>query len=437
MDSGSTVLAVLLAGTVLAFLGLHGADAALPLLRRSHVRDTLGDRGLREAAIRRLRASRAVYEELIWFLTLMSMASAASVTLGLMVAGGDLPWWFMVVVLAGAWVLLLSLVPLVEGVVKRLSVSALVKFGTLIQFALWPLLPLGRFSAVGLRLGNGDSDAPGTNGSGGGTDAAEPTIQVEEEIAEEPLERHERAMIHAILHLDETPVREIMVPRVDVVSLDIETAVEKAVPRFLESGHSRLPVYEENPDNVIGILYSRDLLGVTARGDGADAPDLRDLLRPCFFVPESKRVDEMLSEFQTRRVHLAVVIDEYGGVAGIVTIEDLLEEIVGEIEDEFDLDEPEIEWRPEGDAIVDARMSIDKFGEAFGATVSPEGFDTLGGLMFSRLGRIPTAGDTVAEGDLQMQVITTVGRRIKKVRVHRREATVDAQPSPDQTPDGA
>jgi CBS domain containing-hemolysin-like protein len=305
----------------------------------------------------------------------------------------------------------------------------------LAQLVLWPLLPAHRFTVAGLRLGINDSEPTGSSSVNGSSEAAEPEMQVEEEIAEEPLERHERAMIHAILHLDETPVREIMVPRVDVITLDIETPVENAVPRFLESGHSRLPVYEGNPDNVIGILYSRDLLGVIASGSGSSASDLRALLRPCFFVPESKRVDEMLSEFQERRVHLAVIVDEYGGVAGIVTIEDLLEEIVGEIEDEFDLDDPEIEWRPSGDAIVDARMPIDKFAEAFSVALTPDGFDTLGGLLFTRLGRIPTAGDVVTEGDLKMQVITTVGRRIKKVSVQRDAAPVGAQPLADQPPD--
>ena len=141
----------------------------------------------------------------------------------------------------------------------------------------------------------------------------EPALPVEEEIADEPLEHHERAMIHAILHLDETPVRELMVPRVDVVSLDVGSTIDQAVPKILESGHSRLPVYEESPDNVIGILYARDLLAATARGHSADPPTVRDLVRPCFFVPESKRVDEMLEEFQER------LRPFHGEIKGIIT----------------------------------------------------------------------------------------------------------------------
>ncbi|MCH8974254.1 MAG: CBS domain-containing protein, partial [Chloroflexi bacterium] len=140
-------------------------------------------------------------------------------------------------------------------------------------------------------------------------------------------------------------------------------------------------------------------------------------MRPAFFVPESKRVDEMLTEFQERRVHMAIIVDEYGGVAGIVTIEDLLEEIVGEIQDEFDVDEPVIERGPSGEAVVDARMPVDEFNAEFSADISPEGFDTLGGLLYARLGKIPEPGDVVNENGLRLQVITTTGRRIRRIRV--------------------
>jgi CBS domain containing-hemolysin-like protein len=244
-------------------------------------------------------------------------------------------------------------------------------------------------------------------------------------------------MIRAILQLDETPVREIMVPRVDVISIDVSTTLDEAVPRMLESGHSRLPVYEQGADNIIGILYSRDLLAATVRGRGAAPPTLRDLLRPCFFVPESKRVDEMLTEFQERRVHLAVVVDEYGGVAGIVTIEDLLEEIVGEIEDEFDVDEPNVDRRASGYAVVDARMPVDKFNEEFNVGINAEGFDTLGGFLFSRLGRIPVAGDLVVEKGLRMQVATTAGRRIKKVNVMPQPAQAEEPAASEQASEKA
>ena len=172
-----------------------------------------------------------------------------------------------------------------------------------------------------------------------------------EDLSSEALEPEERRMIYAILHLEDTAVREIMVPRVDVVALEVDTSLDQVIDRVLDSGHSRVPVYRESLDNVVGILYSRDLLEATARHIGAQAA-LRDLVRPAFFIPEAKRVDELLREFQERHLQIAIVVDEFGGVAGIITIEDLVEEIVGEIEDEFDTTEPTIERDERGQALV-------------------------------------------------------------------------------------
>jgi len=184
---------------------------------------------------------------------------------------------------------------------------------------------------------------------------------------------------------------------------------------MLDSGHSRLPVYEDVPDNIIGILYSRDLLAAALAG--VQDQQLRDLMRPAFFVPESKRVDEMLTEFQARRIHMAIVVDEYGSTVGIVTVEDLIEEIVGEIEDEFDKGQPDIQWLSDDAALVEAKMPVDDFSETFGVEVEADGFDTVGGLLFSRLGKVPTVGDLVVESGLELRVMTTIGRRVKRVQV--------------------
>ncbi len=238
-------------------------------------------------------------------------------------------------------------------------------------------------------------------------------------------------MIGAILQLEETPVREIMVPRVDVYAIEVTASLEEAGARMLEGGHSRLPVYKETLDNVIGVLYSLDLLAAAASASGSAMPTLRTLARPPFFVPESKRVDEMLAEFQERRVQIAIVVDEYGGVAGILTLEDLLEEIVGEIEDEFDVQEPVMEHRPNGEVVVDARMPVDEFNEAFNADIGGGGFDTLGGFISSRLGRLPTVGDTVESSGLRIEVQSMIGRRLKRVLVRQVEpVSDDSSPSP-------
>ncbi len=414
MDSGNTALVIIFILSVIPFLGLHAADAALPLLRRANVRESLNERGIREASLRRLRTDRSAYEDLIWLLLPLTSAIISASGLGWLIVSTELHWIPITGILIGIWLVLTIASPVIENIVQRLSIGPLVTFGTIVQLLLWPLLPIRVFSRSGLRIAGADQEIEQGNNSNG-VISPEASLDVEETIAEESLEIHERQMIRAILHLDQTPVREIMVPRVDVVSVDLSTPLDRAAARILDSGHSRLPVYEENSDNIVGILYSRDLLAATT--NGAASPVLQDIIRPAFFVPESKRVDEMLTEFKERRIHMAVVVDEYGGVSGIVTVEDLLEEIVGEIEDEFDKDQPNILWSSDSDALIDARMSMDDFNESFQVNILPDGFDTVGGLLLSRLGKIPVSGDVVTENDLHIRVVSTIGRRVKRVRV--------------------
>ncbi|MEK9658367.1 MAG: hemolysin family protein [Chloroflexota bacterium] len=426
---------------VLSFFGLHIADAALPVLRRTVVREALGTKGLRASAATRLRAGRASYEDLIWLLTLLNVALVTGLGLGLLARATTLAAAVIAAIIAAQWLVLFVVVPPLERTTVHLSTRTLASLGVVVQAGLWPLLPLRHLTRSGLRLASRQTEpaAPGVGGAPGTT--GQPVENVEQhgdmdlgqELEEETLGRMEQAMIHAILHLDETPVREIMVPRVDMTSVDVGTPLEDAVVRVLESGHSRVPVFEEHLDNVVGVLYIRDLLAAATRGRGASPPTLRELVRPCFFVPESKRADEMLTEFQERHVQIAVVVDEYGGVAGLLTTEDLIEEIVGEIEDEFDIYEPHVERDAAGNAVVDARMPVDKFNAEFGSAISAEGYDTIGGFLYTRLGRIPTAGDVVDDGGLQMQVTTTVGRRIKKVRVSPRPPEDPATDAPALT----
>ncbi len=413
MDSGDTALGILLILSIVVFMGLHAGVAMLPLLRRAAVRDALPRWGPSASAVRHLRTRRQAYEELISLLLLMSAAAISASALALVIRAFSLHWTALAGVLIGLWLLLLLLVPLVKYMVERLPVAQLLMLWVVGQALLWPLLPIRRFFRSGLRFAGAEQepDPDGGNGHENGSGSRD----VHEEIAEEQLAHHEQEMIHAILHLDETPVREIMAPRVDIVSVEADTSVERAATRMLDSGHSRLPVYEAVPDNIIGILYSRDLLAATLAG----VPDqqLRDLMRPAFFVPESKRVDEMLAEFQSRRIHMAIVVDEYGSTAGIVTVEDLIEEIVGEIEDEFDKGQPDIQWLSDEAALVEAKMPVDDFSEMFGVAVEADGFDTVGGLLFSRLGKVPAVGDLVLESGLELRVMTTIGRRVKRVKV--------------------
>ena len=235
----------------------------------------------------------------------------------------------------------------------------------------------------------------------------------------EPLDEHEVRMIRGVVRLDKTAAREIMVPRVDLVAAEVGTSVAELAQRMISGGHSRIPVYASDLDHIEGIAYARDVLRLLVDTEDSAPLDLRDVIRPPLFIPESKTLEELLNEFQERRVHMAVVVDEYGGVSGIVTIEDLLEEIVGEIQDEFDVGEPEIVPVTEGEYIMDARVSIDQLNDLLNVDVEGDGFDTLGGFVYQRLGKIPSAGDGVDYDGLKVEVVSTVGRRLKRLKVTR------------------
>ena len=243
-------------------------------------------------------------------------------------------------------------------------------------------------------------------------------MEIEQE--EGAMEPSEREMIRGIINLEDTSVHEIMVPRIDVVAVSTEDTLDDVIGVIMERGYSRVPLFEETIDNVVGVLYAKDIMKHLAAG-GVDrsATNLRDLTRPPFFVPESKRIDELLADMRANRVHLAIVVDEYGGTAGIVTIEDMLEEIVGEIEDEYDREEPTIEKVDDTEVIVDARVSIDDLNELLGLHIEGEDFDTVGGFVYHELGRIPLAGDEVQSDVLRLKVLSVLGRRIKKIRVKK------------------
>ncbi len=228
-------------------------------------------------------------------------------------------------------------------------------------------------------------------------------------------EQGERRMIYSIFQLGDTLAREIMVPRIDMLALDVLTPLPQAVDALLESGYSRAPIYEDTVDRTIGLLYTKDLLKVWREGNQVSS--LRDLLRPAYFVPEAKKVDELLAEMQSRRVHMAVVVDEYGGVAGLVTLEDIVEEIVGEILDEYDQSEEALYEGPdEGEYVFLGRIDLDDFNEIMQSNLDKEDADTLGGFIYSELGRVPTVGEVILLENLELVVEQVSARRIHKVR---------------------
>ncbi len=238
------------------------------------------------------------------------------------------------------------------------------------------------------------------------------------------LEAEEEQMINAVIELGERRLHEVMVPRTSIVALPTTATFDQAIDTIIEEGHSRVPVYAESVDEVVGILYAKDLLPLLKTADHR-RPDLRNLLRTPVFVPESMSIDDLLHEFQRRKVHIAIVLDEYGGTAGLVTIEDLLEEIVGEIQDEYDVEEPLVERLDEDRARVDGRASVEDLLEVWDLKIQLEDedeYDTVGGLVYHRVGGIPSPGDEVQVDGLRLTVESTDGRRVGKVLVVREHA---------------
>ncbi len=250
------------------------------------------------------------------------------------------------------------------------------------------------------------------------------------------LEAEEEQMIHAVIELGDRRVHEVMVPRIAIVALPVATTIDAAVDTIVGEGHSRIPVYEESVDEVVGILYAKDLLPFLKNGGGDKRPTLRTLLRTPVFVPESMTIDDLLHELQRRKVHIAIVLDEYGGTAGLVTIEDLLEEIVGEIQDEYDVEEPMIERLSDDEARVDGRASIDDLGDTFDTELElddDDQYDTVGGLIFHRIGGVPSAGDQVRVNGLTLTVESTDGRRVGKVLAVRERPPEEGRPAEAET----
>ncbi len=243
-----------------------------------------------------------------------------------------------------------------------------------------------------------------------------PVVITEREQAQ--LDPRERLMIRSILRLDDSIAREVMVPRVDIVATEADSTLTEVASRMLESGHSRLPVYRDSIDNVIGVVHSRDLLPFLTNAE--EHPSLEQIIRPAFFIPEAKRLDELLKELQEKRVHMSLVVDEYGGIEGLVTLEDLLEEIVGEIEDEFSGTlEPRVVPVANGEVIVDARVSLDYISDLFATTIGDDDVDTIGGLVYSALGKMPQVGDEILHDGLKVEVMSLLGRRLRKLKLSK------------------
>ncbi len=435
MDPNGTTPIIILLVLVLLHAFFAAGQVAIISIRKSRL-NQLVEEGRHEAAwaaslaedATRLLATTELVLKLLGFLAVALTASVYAAPLATWLSGLNPPWpaSFSHSVAIGLITLGLTLLVLTFGELIPKEIAA----HNPEPFALWAVYPMRAVAFVAsplarvvvavsrLLTGLSDETPPGL------PFITEEEIKTLVDAGEEGgvIEEDEKRMIYSIFEFGDTLVREVMVPRIDVVAVEVNSRLSDALAVIIQAGHSRIPVYEETIDNIVGLLYAKDLLRYWCQ-PGNDNPDnlkLRDILRDVFYVPETKKVDELLQELQQRKVHIAVVVDEYGGTAGLVTIEDILEEIVGEIQDEYDTDEEaSVEVINPDEAIFNGRVAVGDVNQTMNVELPTDSGDTLGGLIYSSLGRVPVAGDEARVRDVELSVLAVAGRRIKKVKVTR------------------
>jgi putative hemolysin len=403
------------------------AETAFTAVNRIRLKALL-DRGVRraEAVMSLLNDPRRSFSTL---LLLDSLGMIGGTSAGILLALNGQTLWSQVVIAGTALLALVLAEFLPKAVAARRPESVALLASRPIDILATLLTPVLWVVNWALQIAG---PAPGDK-SGEGLLMREEELRMMVDVgAQEGLiDSGEKDMIAGIFELGETVAREVMVPRIDISAVEANTPTRDALQVVVECGHSRIPVYEETIDNIVGVLYAKDLL--RCQLDRTEQP-LRELLRPAYFIPESKRVDELLKDLQSRRVHVAIVVDEYGGTAGIVTIEDLLEEIVGEIQDEYDVEEPISQTISEREVIFDARANLDDVNDDLGLDLPTEDSDTLGGLIYSQLGRVAAVGDEVHTDGARLVVLSVAGRRIRKIKIIKdvEPPVSGAGPDPDR-----
>jgi CBS domain containing-hemolysin-like protein len=423
-DIWAIVLAV-----VLLFLAalLAGADAALSRMSRVSV-EALAREGRKGTAhLQAVMADPPRYLNVVLFLRTFFSVTATVLVARVFLDLVHPTWWALVaaaVVMAIAEYVFVGVSPRTLGRQHADRFSLFIArpvhaLGTV----LWPLARLLIVIGNALTPGKGFRDGPFTS---------EAELRDLVDLAEERrlIEDEERQMIHSVFELGDTIVREVMVPRTDVVFVEKNKTLRQALSLALRAGFSRIPVVGESVDDVAGIVYLKDLARRVYEHRSAETSErVESLMRPATFVPDSKPVDELLREMQLMHIHMAVVVDEYGGTAGLVTIEDILEEIVGEIADEYDTERPEVEHLPDGSVRVSARLQVEDLAELFHVEIDDDDVDTVGGLLAKRLGKVPIAGAHVEVAGLSLTAESLEGRR-------NRVGTVLVRRLPEPAADG-
>ncbi|NJN84182.1 MAG: DUF21 domain-containing protein [Caldilineaceae bacterium] len=407
-------------GFALLLVGLAAAaEAALTTANRGELR-SLSEAGNKRAAV----IESTLRDASSLLLTTMLLKSAGIVLTGFALSsafGGSITVLQTTLLLALSWLLIAGVQVASRALVLQRATAVSLQIAPFVSLCVQLFRPITALLRVGLKLGS-DGDEVTDDTIFLTEDGLRLLINVGDE--EETILDSEKEMIASILEMDVTVVREVMVPRIDMVSLNVETSLRDALETVISAGHSRIPVYEGNIDRVVGFLYAKDLLKCFR--DGEENVIVREILRPAYFVPVSKKVNTLLREMQKRRVHIAMVVDEYGGTAGLVTIEDLIEEIVGEIQDEYD---------PEADLLVQAmgahvyllnsRLDVDSLAELLEIELPDQQTDTLGGLIYNLLGHVPEQGEMVMFENWQFTVTSLDGRRIDQVRAELKTSPLD------------
>jgi CBS domain containing-hemolysin-like protein len=393
---------------------VSAAEVSLSAASRSRIRELLASGNQRAKLIDQMLSEPARFLSTLLILKSLAYIAAGSMTVCLAMT---LQWSDVGISAAVGliWLLLLAIQIVGRGWALRQPESVALSIARSVDLVAVVLAPLSFLLRRLATYARGNVDEVTAESVFLSEDGLRFLIHVGE--GEGVIEEDEKQMIAGIFEFGETTVREIMVPRLDIVAVEVSEPLSQALDLIIGNGHSRIPVFEDSIDHLLGVLYAKDLL--LCLRDGSQDISVRQLLRQAYFVPQSKKLDELFEEMQAHRIHMALAVDEYGGTAGLVTIEDLLEEIVGEIQDEYDTEEPQLKKLAPEIYIFNARYDIDEVSQLIDVDLSAgrENIDTLGGFIYSQLGRVPEQSESIQFKDWRFTVLSVDSRRIEEVRV--------------------
>ena len=416
---------------------VSAAEVSLSAASRSRIRELLASGNQRAKLIDQMLSEPARFLSTLLILKSLAYIAAGSMTVCLAMT---LQWSDVGISAAVGliWLLLLAIQIVGRGWALRQPESVALSIARSVDLVAVVLAPLSFLLRRLATYARGNVDEVTAESVFLSEDGLRFLIHVGE--GEGVIEEDEKQMIAGIFEFGETTVREIMVPRLDIVAVEVSEPLSLALDLIIANGHSRIPVYEDSIDHLLGVLYAKDLL--LCLRDGSQDISVRQLLRQAYFVPQSKKLDELFEEMQAHRIHMALAVDEYGGTAGLVTIEDLLEEIVGEIQDEYDSEEPQLKKLAPEIYIFNSRYDIDEVSQLIDVNLSAgrENIDTLGGFIYSQLGRVPEQGESMHFDDWSFTVLSVDSRRIEQVRVeplHSAENSTQtlSQPGAEEQPE--